>query len=376
MLVLEGSSCDPSGRAAVAEATADWSHTPDILFAFCSATQDASEVVEALTERFPGVPVAGCTTSGEHLSGAHFRHAVVVSGLCESQVGWATRQVRGLADFDGAAAEAVVGELFTELGVDPADVDADEFFALLFIDGLSMSEERISALLDGALNGVPLAGGSAGDDLAFAKTEVLHADGATNDAFTLVLGRKQGASVHILKHQHFRRTPASLVITKADPASRRVYEMDGYPALTAYAAALGKTPEEVTGEVTFLHPVTFSYQGEIYVRSIQAVHDDGSISFYCGIEEGMVLEIGGHDEMASSLQADLGALHERMGQIDFLLGFNCILRALEAEPDGGHDRLGAVVRDHCGSMVGFDTYGEQLQGLHINQTLVAVAFAA
>ena len=160
-----------------------------------------------------------------------------------------------------------------------------------------------------------------------------------------------------------------------DYAKRRVLEIDGYPALGAYAAALGLRPEEVTGEVTFLNPVTFRYQGELYVRSIQAVNDDGSLDFYCAIEEGMVLEIGGHEDMAAALRADLDGLRDRMGSLDFLLGFNCILRALESEGAGEHDAIGAAFTSVCGAMVGFDTYGEQLQGLHINQTLVAVAFA-
>ena len=64
----------------------------------------------------------------------------------------------------------------------------------------------------------------------------------------------------------------------------------------------------------------------------------------------------------------------RMGNIPFLFGFNCILRAIEADGAGAHEQLGQVFKQSCDNMIGFDTYGEQLDGLHMNQTLVAVAF--
>jgi len=375
MHVLQGCSHATDGAVAVSEATEGWDQAPDIVFAFCSAAQDAQAVAAALAEAFPGTPIAGCTTSGEHLSGAHHRSSLVVAGLVDSGVAWGCELVKGLAQVDGAGAEAAAGRLFEAVDFDAEASDPDELFALLFIDGLSMQEERITALLDSALQGVPMAGGSAGDDLAFERTEVLHASGAHSDAMVLVVGRPERTKVRILKHQHFTPTARHLVITKADPARRKVVEIDGYPAVSAYAAALGLRPDEVTGDVTFLHPVTFRYQGELYVRSIQAVQEDGSLDFYCAIEEGMVLEIGGHEAMAPALTSDLSTLRDELGKLDFVLGFNCILRALESEGAGEHGAIGDAFASVCTAMVGFDTYGEQLHGLHINQTLVAVGFA-
>ena len=122
--------------------------------------------------------------------------------------------------------------------------------------------------------------------------------------------------------------------------------------------------------------MTFACNGELYVRSIQKVNEDGSITFYCAIEEGMVLDVGGHGDMHASLSSDLGALREELGKADFIVGFNCILRALEAKQAEAFDALGEVVGETAGAMIGFDTYGEQLNGLHINQTLVAVAIKA
>ncbi|HBQ18628.1 MAG TPA: hypothetical protein DEF51_48380 [Myxococcales bacterium] len=376
MKVEQGKSFATDGHQAVAEATQGWADEPEIIFVFASMKQDGQAVIDALRARFGEVPIAGCTTAGEHLAGAHSNKSLVAAAVYDSSMRWTTEVITDLKSFGEEDARGVTDALFASLGVERETLDASKYFSLLMIDGLSMAEERVSAQLAEALEGVPLAGGSAGDDLAFTETRVLTSAGALTNAAVVVLADKGDSDVRIVKHQHFTRTPEMLCITKADPASRTVFEMDGYPAIEAYARALGKTVDEVTGDVTFLNPVTFACNGELYVRSIQKVNEDGSITFYCAIEEGMVLDVGGHGDMHASLSSDLGALREELGKADFIVGFNCILRALEAKQAEAFDALGEVVGETAGAMIGFDTYGEQLNGLHINQTLVAVAIKA
>lgn len=376
MRIEQGRSFEIDAKKAVDEATRGWREAPDMVFVFCSTKQNASDTSAALAARFPNSPIAGCTTAGELLGGEHSNESLVVAALYDTPLRWAVRLVEGVKDLDQARADEAVNDLFAQLGVEREAFEADDYFSLLMIDGLSMSEERVSAMLAEALDGIPLAGGSAGDDLAFGRTFVISDRGAMSDAAIVVLAAKGGADVKVLKHQHFVTTPTLLCITKADSQTRTVYEMDGYPAAEAYARALGKNRADLTDELTFLNPVTFSCDGQIYVRSIQKVNDDGSIVFYCGIEEGMVLEVGSHEDMQEVFARDFGALSDEMGKADFVLGFNCILRALEANTANAHDGLGHVMSRCSRSMIGFDTYGEQLNGLHINQTLVAVAIRA
>lgn len=375
MRTMGGSSLRIDGIGAVEEATTDWTETPEMVFAFYSSQHDGGSVASALAERFPGAPIVGCSTAGEHLDGRHQRNSLVVSGLCDTGVDWVVESVDGLADFDDERGDALARTLFERHGADPETIDPDEFVALLFVDGLCRVEERISSALADGLAGVALVGGSAGDDLAFERTTVLHNGTAAEGRATVVLARSRGTKFHVVKHQHFTTTPAMLAVTRADPAQRRVYEFDGYPAAEAYARALGVAPAELGTSASFSHPLLFRCDGEIYVRSIQTVNDDGSMTFYCAIEEGMVLQVGSHHEMREALESDLAALGTPE-RVDFLLGFNCVLRALEATDRESWDALGDVVSSVSRASIGFDTYGEQLNGLHINQTLVAVAFSS
>lgn len=375
MKVRQASSSASDAHAAITSATRDWPAAPQILMAFSSSRLDPNGVSAALAERFPGSPVVGCTTSGEQLGCKHSTGSVALVGVWDSSIRWEIRVVRGLTDFDESAAMTLVDEMLAALGQDRDRLEPEKHFAVLLIDGLSMAEERVTAALAQALEGVPLVGGSAGDDLGFQHTFVYDRNGAYEDSAIFILASKGRAQVEVFKHQHYVTTPTALCVTKADPARRVVQEIDGYPAIQAYAAALGMAPAAVTPEVTFLNPITFSVNGEIYVRSIQAVNDDGSLAFYCGIEEGMVLEIGSQADMLDELRQSLVEFHAGFGRADLILGFNCILRALEAERAGLHEAIGQLLEGYTESLVGFDTYGEQLNGMHINQTLVALAIS-
>jgi hypothetical protein len=119
----------------------------------------------------------------------------------------------------------------------------------------------------------------------------------------------------------------------------------------------------------FASPLTFECNGELYVRSVQRVDPDGSIAFYCAVDEGMVLGVGGHEEIDTALAAHAGATRK---PATFMIAFNCILRALEADKSDKHAALGRELRRFSDHVIGFDTYGEQLNGLHINQTVVGI----
>jgi len=372
MRTARGRSFAHSADVAIREATSSFGAIePDLVLAFVSTKQDPVATYGALHERFPNALVVGCSTTGESLDGAHANGSLTVAALETPNVRWSTKVIEPLSRFSEPLAVQAVTDAFRDLAVDPTTLDASEVVGVLFSDGLSCKEERLAAAVADALEGFPLVGGSAGDDLAFERTWVLGPGGARSDAAVLLVGRGPAGFYRVVKHQHFTERRTSLAVTRADPARRVVYELDGYPAADAYARALGCTAAELTDDATLSNPVVVKVQGQLYVRSIQKVNADGSLTFYCAVDEGWILDLAGHHEMVPALEQDLAAL--RSAPPAFMLGFNCILRALEAEKHGLHPDIQRVLERAAAASVSFDTYGEVLNGLHINQTLVALA---
>ena len=59
------------------------------------------------------------------------------------------------------------------------------------------------------------------------------------------------------------------------------------------------------------------------------------------------------------------------GVPSLLIGFDCILRKLSAANRQVLDEVSDVFRAH--NAVGFSSYGEQYNGMHVNHTLTGVA---
>src|SRR5690242_6464289 len=64
--IRTGHSCAPDPRQAVLELHAALAQpNPALVLFFCSSDYDLDALGTELTRRFPGVPLAGCTTAGE-----------------------------------------------------------------------------------------------------------------------------------------------------------------------------------------------------------------------------------------------------------------------------------------------------------------------
>ncbi|MNY70145.1 hypothetical protein D3C86_2082180 [compost metagenome] len=72
-----------------------------------------------------------------------------------------------------------------------------------------------------------------------------------------------------------------------------------------------------------------------------------------------------------NLQALFDGLEQRLGPLLLTIGCDCFLRRMEVEASGlVADTAGLLVRHR---VIGFNTYGEQFNGMHINQTFTGVA---
>lgn len=107
------------------------------------------------------------------------------------------------------------------------------------------------------------------------------------------------------------------------------------------------------------------------MRSVQAVNADGSLTFYCAIDNGIVLTVGQPVDRLSQLEDLFDRLDEEVGSIDHVIGFDCVLNRIDAE---NRQLSGAVSRLYSRRrVVGFNTYGEQVRAAHINQTFSGLA---
>jgi hypothetical protein len=176
----------------------------------------------------------------------------------------------------------------------------------------------------------------------------------------------------VFKTQNFEPTAIKLVVTAADTENRIVHELNGEVASREYAAAIGLLPNEL-GPFSFAsYPLVVKVGGDYYCRSIRNMNPDGSLSFFCAIDEGLVFTVARPQDMLRSTASALEEIDAKIGGIDLVVGFDCILRRLDAETRQIRHQMEALYQKY--SVAGFHTYGEQFNAMHLNQTLTGIAF--
>jgi hypothetical protein len=339
---------------------------------FASPSYDRTRLAEAIKVATPGVEVIGCTTAGEITSEGYRENTITGVSFGRTDYKASIRLIHGLDRFRMEEGSHVVQELLADLGKGPLTARSvpHQVFGMLLIDGMSRQEEMVVSSISRFLDPVPLFGGSAGDGLDFGVTWVF-AKGTfhTNAAVLALIETKHPFSV--FKLDHFHPTDKKMVVTEADPARRLVMEINAEPAAPAYAKMVGIDERELNPMTFAAYPVVVRVGGEYHVRSIQKVEEDGSLRFYCGIDEGLVLTVAEGDDIASNLDQVLTRLAVELGPVDLILGFDCILRRLEAERKQKSLEVSQVLKRH--GVIGFNTYGEQYRSMHVNQTFTGVA---
>ncbi|XKE44791.1 FIST C-terminal domain-containing protein [Halomonas organivorans] len=342
-----------------------------VLF-FCSADYPLAELGQALEGAFAPVTLAGCTTAGEITPEGYGRGCIVAIGFDRDDFAIACARVEDLDGFALPRAQRLVDGLLADCRRQRPS-EAARPFVLTLLDGLSSSEEQVLATLEAALGGIPSFGGSAGDDNRLSHTHV-YADGGFHTAAAVVVMVTSRRPFEVFTTHHLRPRAEKLVVTAVDREHRRVLELNAAPAAEEYARLVGRPVAELDAGVFARHPLAVRIGEAYYVRSIQRVDEDGGLRFYCAVENGIVLTAMRPAPLLEDLDEVLAGLTRRLGPPALILGCDCFLRRLELEAGG--QVADASRRLAAAGVVGFSTYGEQHQGMHINQTLTGVAIGA
>ncbi|WP_370158975.1 FIST N-terminal domain-containing protein [Limimaricola soesokkakensis] len=342
---------------------------PFALVLIFAAPRAPMAALAAAAAAWPGArAVIGCTTAGEITGAGYAEDEIVGIGQPAELV---EAEVMAIPDLDRVGAPEMLRQLAeTRARVEGRRPNWTSEFAMLLVDGLSRREDALAAALSAGIGRVPLFGGSAGDGEDFGETRVL-IDGAWHRGAAVLAFVRTACRAAVFNLDHFDPTEERMIVTQADPEARLVRRLNGEPAAREYARVLGLDRSQLSAFTFAAHPLVVRIGGRHHVRAIQRVTEAGELVFYAAIDEGMVLSLAEPRDIAQHLDASFEAMAREDGPPDAILAFDCILRRLEATEKQMGGRMSAVLRKH--GIVGFSTYGEQLNGLHVNQTMTGVA---
>ncbi len=341
-----------------------------LVVVFVSHRYDVRALAPLLEAAFAPALVVGCTTAGELTPDGYGEGTVSAVSFAAPDFYAVAHPIKSLSHFRVDQGIELVQTALGQLREGAPDIGRDSIFAFLMIDGLSLAEETVVSALYTAMDEIPLFGGSAGDGLCFGRTWLILGGEVLQDSAVVVFVGSR-APFTVFKTEHFQAGGPKMVVTDASPATRVVREINAEPAMAEYARLVGLDSANLDPMAFASHPVVVTVGGQPYVRSIQKVEADGSLTFFCAIDEGIVLTAARGMDILENLEQAIERVHAAIGPPQLILACDCIFRRLEVRAKGLEEALARVFRTH--TVVGFNTYGEQYQAMHVNQTFTGVA---
>ncbi len=320
--------------------------------------------------RLGGFPLVGCTSAGEITARGYDSDSVQFIGFPKNSFSFKTLHVSDIGGFDRDDARRKIRHLAASAREEAASLGSDlNQVALFLVDGLSYREELLTMTVQEALGDIPLIGGSSGDGLVFNETGVL-CDGAFRSGTAVIVILTCARPLRVFSESYYQPSAAKMVVTLADPEKRIVHEINALPAADEYRRLAGNPRAVLDTSFFAAHPPMVRTGGAYHVRSIQSANPDGSLTFYGAVDRGIVLAIGEPVDRIAQLRAFFDRIRKEVGEVELVLGFDCVLNRIDAE-----NRLldGAVSDIYAANGVrGFNTYGEQYQAAHLNQTFTGL----
>jgi len=313
-------------------------------------------------KEFPKTKLLGCTTSGELSSNGFSNHSLVA--LVFKQIKRFSTAVIPDVSKTPILHYNKIDRAIAESGMSKT---GDNGFIIQLITGHNAGEEKALSTIESRFDNPPnLIGGSAGDDLAFKITYVSINGKIYKDAAVLAFINDNNFKIY--KENIFEDSKKIMQVTKANVKERIVYEFDGKPAAKRYADLL-EIRESDLEEKIFLNPLGRIIGNDIFISSPKSINNDGSISFYSRIYNKVHVSILKATDPLTVLEETKSKINRDFKKIEGIFSINCILRTLQFKENGIEQKYIDSLRKLTKNFGGFTSYGEQINNLHLNQTL-------
>lgn len=335
---------------------------PDLIIAFASVAFDQKQILDGIHSIAPGVPLAGCSSSGEITTQqGPASQSVAVMAFKSEDVKFTIGIGRNIkADSRKAgkdAAQDVVKKTKDKISV-----------FIMLPDGLTGNgAEIVRGVQDVLGSKFPIMGGSAGDDFKFEKTFQYYNDQVFSDS-VVGIGLAGKISFGVGVKHGWEPIGLPMKVTKSSGAV--LQELDNKPALNIYQDYFGKKADELIREplakMAYTYPLGMSIKGseELLIRDVVIGNKKGEITCAAEIPQGSKIRLMLGDIKkaikAATIAAENAKQELKNAKPSAVLIFNCIARSklLGAKRNLEIKAIQKVLGENT-PLIGFYTYGEQ-----------------
>lgn len=220
---------------------------------------------------------------------------------------------------------------------------------------------------------VPLFGGSSGlvnkNNNGFV---ALNGDIYKNTCAFVFIHNLNG-KIFLYRENIFKETPLHFIATDIDCEDRKVYEYDEQPAADVLSKAL-KVDLENLQEALLQHPMGRIVNNQIFITDSDKIFPDGSISYFSRIYNHTKMVLLEPDDFERVWAETAEEVNKNILSPSFTIAINCFSRTILFEKENKQYVFVSTLKRNYGDFIGLSGYGEQLDFVHLNKSLVIAVF--
>lgn len=247
---------------------------------------------------------------------------------------------------------------------------------LEFTTALKCAEESVLSTLNAVLldYGIPVFGGSAGDDASGVVTYVALNGTVYENSSTFCLIHNESGPIHIFRENIYKPvTGHILTATKVDYVKRMVKEYDHEPATKVFARELG-VPETEISKYFDTNPMGRIIGEEMYITANCAQTQDKGMTYHARVYNNSRLVVLEPDDYREVIERTKEKIKKEVPRPSFAIMCHCLARTLLFDGDNYLQSYVKEMGEVLGDYVGFSGYGEQLGRQQFNQTMSVIVF--
>ncbi len=243
-------------------------------------------------------------------------------------------------------------------------------FMTAFGKGEELVLDTFEEVLDGT--GISLAGGSAGTIPDRKETFVAYGGDIFRQTCAFVFIHNLEGKIGFYRENIYKPTSFRFTVTYADCEERTVMEYDGEPAAEVLSRALN-VPISKLDEALEKHPMGRITEDGICITEADEVFADGSISYYATIYNHTKMLLLETDNIKRVWGETVQRVRNDFEKPSFTIVVNCLSRSRLFEQENTFGEFVNNLRNY-GKFSGLSGYGEQLNYIHLNQTMLLIVF--
>ena len=245
---------------------------------------------------------------------------------------------------------------------------------LEFMTAFGKAEELVLDTFEDSLEGtgIVVAGGSAGAAPERKETFVALNGDIYKQTCVFVFIHNLNGRIGFYRENIFKPTSSRFTATYADCEERTVVEYDGEPAAEILSRALNVPVNKLKAELS-MHPMGRITVGEIFITEADEIFEDGSISYFATIYNHTKMLLLETDNIKRVWNETVQRVKNEISNPSFTISINCLSRSRMFENQSCFGEFVNNLRNF-GKFAGLSGYGEQLNFIHLNQTMVLLVF--